>query len=102
MIGIGAAGTVPIAFVDADHASGVAGDAVVREEIGRVGENQVHAAFGNGGEDFKAIALKDFDVMLFVVEDWRGQLGLSGGRRHFATLSASGSGGLRRLDQGVK
>ena len=73
MVGVGAARTVPIAFVDADHASGMAGDSVVGEEIGRVGENQVHAVSGNFCEDFQAVALEDFDVMFGVVEDGRGE-----------------------------
>ena len=74
---VGAARTVPIAFVDADHAAGVAGDSVVREKVGRVSENQVHAGFGNFCEDFEAIALEDFDVMFWVVEDGRGQMRIS-------------------------
>jgi len=77
VVGVGAARTVPIAFVDADHAAGVAGDAVVGEKIGRVGENQVHAGFGNFCEDFEAVALEDFDVMFWVVEDGRGQMRIS-------------------------
>ena len=77
VVGVGAARTVPIAFVDADHAAGVAGDSVVGEKIGRVGENQVHAGFGNFCEDFEAIALEDFDVMFWVVEDGRGQMRIS-------------------------
>ena len=68
---------VPLAFIDADHAAGVAGDAAVGEEIGRVGEDQVDAGFGNCGEDFEAVALEDFDVMFWVVEDGRGQMRIS-------------------------
>lgn len=71
---VGAAGAVPLAFIDADHAAGVAGDSVVGEEVGWVGENQVHAAFGNFGEDFEAVALENFDVMLVIAEDGLGQL----------------------------
>jgi hypothetical protein len=37
---------VPIAFVDADHASGVAGDPAVGEEVGRVGEDEVEGDAG--------------------------------------------------------
>lgn len=73
MVGVGAARTVPIAFVDADHASGVAGDSVVGEEVGWICENQVHAGFGNFCQDFQAVALEDFDVMFRVVEDGRGE-----------------------------
>ena len=75
---VGAARTVPIAFVDADHAAGVAGDSVVGEKIRRVGENQVHAGFGNFCEDFEAVALKNFDVMFWVVEDGRGKMRIRG------------------------
>ena len=56
-----AAGLVPIALVDADHLAGVAGDAAVGEEIGRVGENHVEAALGitggDGVEDFEAVVV---------------------------------------------
>ena len=69
MVCVSAARTVPIAFVDADHAAGVACDAVVGEKIRRVGENHVHAGFGNFCQDFEAVALKNFDVMFWVVED---------------------------------
>lgn len=34
-----AAGAVPGALIDADHASGMAGDSAIREKIGRVGED---------------------------------------------------------------
>src|SRR5579862_3064991 len=70
---------VPLAFIDADHAAGVAGDAVVGEEVGRVGEDEVDAGWGDGGEDVEAVALEDFDVMLGVVEDGGGE----GGARSF-------------------
>src|SRR5579862_3892427 len=63
---------VPLAFIDADHAAGVAGDAVVGEEVGRVGEDEVDAGCGDGGEDVEAVALEDFDVVLGVVEDGGG------------------------------
>ena len=52
----------------------MAGDAVVREEIGRVGEDGVDAGFGDGGEDVEAVALKDFDVVLGVVKDGSGNV----------------------------
>src|SRR5580704_12497959 len=51
----------------------VAGDTVVGEEVGRVGEDEVDAGFGDGGEDVEAVALEDFDVMLGVVEDGGGE-----------------------------
>ena len=73
MVGVGAAGDVPLAFIDADHAAGVAGDAVVGEEVGRVGEDEVDAGWGDGGEDVEAVALEDFDVVLGVVEDGGGE-----------------------------
>ena len=62
MVGVSAAGTVPFAFIDADHAAGVAGDAVVREEVGRIGEDEVDGVGGEGGENVEAIALEDADV----------------------------------------
>lgn len=77
MVGVGAAGFVPGALVDADHAPGVAGDAAVGEEVGRVGEDEVHGIFGEGGEDGEAVALKDFDVVLRVVEGGFGKLRLA-------------------------
>src|SRR5579862_4453438 len=64
---------VPLAFIDTDHAAGVAGDAVVGEEVGRVGEDEVDAACRDGGEDVEAVALEDFDVVLGVVEDGGGE-----------------------------
>jgi hypothetical protein len=64
--------------VDGDHFAGVAGDAAVGEEIGRVGEDEVDGGFRNGGEDFEAVALVDAEVMLGVVEDGRGKAILSG------------------------
>jgi hypothetical protein len=76
----------PLAFIDADHAAGVAGDAVVGEEVGRVCEDEVDAGFRDGGEDVEAVALEDFDVVLGVVED-------GGGEYAFAKASARhGSG----------
>ena len=75
MIGARAAGFVPFAFVDADHASGVAGDAAVGEEIGRVGEDEVDGIVGDLGEDFEAVALEDTEVMFGVVEGGGGKVG---------------------------
>ena len=51
----------------------MAGDAVVGEEVGRVGEDEVDAGRGDGGEDVEAVALEDFDVVLGVVEDGGGE-----------------------------
>jgi hypothetical protein len=73
VIGVGAAGTVPGAFVDADHAAGVAGDGVVGEEVGRIGEDEVDGGFGEGGEDFQGVALVDAEVVFVVAEDWGGE-----------------------------
>ncbi len=98
VVGVGAARTVPIAFVDADHAAGVAGDSVVREEIRRVGENQVHAGFGNFRQDFEAVALKNLDVMFRVVEDGGGQRRFRSriGRYGIKLCGSAHSGGLGR------
>src|SRR5437762_7520304 len=52
MVFVGAAGFVPIAFVDRDHFAGMAGDAAVREEIRRVGEDEVDGRFGDLREEF--------------------------------------------------
>ena len=68
MIGVNAAGFVPVAFVDGDHFSSVAGDAAVGEEVGWVGEDEVDGAFGNFGEDVEAVALVDAEVVFRVVE----------------------------------
>ena len=76
MIGGWAAGFVPVAFMDGDHFAGVAGDAAVGEEVGRVGENEVDGILRNRGEDFQAIALVEAKVVFGVVEsggreEWR-------------------------------
>jgi hypothetical protein len=44
VIGSGALGFVPGAFVDGDHFAGVTGDAAVGEEVRRVGEDEVDLA----------------------------------------------------------
>ena len=75
VIGIGAAGFVPVAFVDADHAAGVAGDAAVGEEVGRVGEDEVDGGFGDLGEEVEAVSLVDAEVVLGVVEGGGGKVG---------------------------
>ena len=68
VIGGGALGFVPVAFMDGDHFAGVAGDAAVGEEVGRVGEDEVDGGFGDGGEDFEAVALVEAEVVFGVVE----------------------------------
>ena len=75
MIGIGAAGFVPIAFVHGDHFAGVTGDAAVGKEVRRVGEDKVDGAFGNGGEDIEAVALIEAEVVFGVVEGRCGERG---------------------------
>ena len=72
MIGVGAAGFVPVAFVDGDHSAGVAGDAAVGEEVGRVGEDEVDGILRNGRENLQAVALVQPDMMLWIVECWLG------------------------------
>jgi hypothetical protein len=57
--------------------SGVAGDAAVGEEIGRVGEDEVDGRFGDLGEEFEAVAVVDAEVMFGVVEGGGAE---SGGR----------------------
>src|SRR5258708_35828037 len=74
-MGIGAAGFVPFAFGDADQAAGVAGEAAVGEEVGRVGEDEVDGGFGDLGEEVEAVALVDAEVVLGVVEGGGGKRG---------------------------
>jgi len=59
---------VPIAFVDADHFAGVAGDAAVGEEVGRVGEDEVDGGCGEGGEEFEGVSMVEAEMMLGIVE----------------------------------
>ncbi len=73
VVGVGAAGFIPIAFVEGNHFAGVAGDAAVGEEVGRVGEDEVDGRCGDGGEDFEAVALVEAEVVLGVVEDGGGE-----------------------------
>src|SRR5260370_10817413 len=47
---VGAAGFVPITFVDGDHFAGVAGDAAVGEEVRRGGQEEVDGIVGDGCE----------------------------------------------------
>ena len=68
VVGIRAAGFVPVAFIDADHFAGVAGDAAVGEEVGRVGEDEVDGGFGDLGEEFEAVAVVEAEVVFGVVE----------------------------------
>jgi hypothetical protein len=58
-------------YTIADHFSGVAGDAAVREEVGRVGEDEVNAVGGHGGEDLEAIAVEEGEVVGAVFEKGR-------------------------------
>ncbi len=75
MVGVRAAGFVPFAFIDADHFAGVAGDAAVGEEVGRVGEDEVDGRFGDEGEEAEAVAEEDFEVMPGVFEGGGGEVG---------------------------
>jgi len=59
--------------VDADHAAGVAGDAAVGEEVGRVREDKVDGGLGDFFQDFEAVALIDAEVVLGVVEGGGGK-----------------------------
>jgi hypothetical protein len=80
MVGVGALGDVPGTFIDGDHFAGVAGDAAVGEEVGRVGEDEVDGGRRDLGEDVEAVALVDAEVVFGVVENQalRG-LGVNGG-----------------------
>src|SRR5258707_4601575 len=75
MIGVGAAGFVPVAFIDGDHLAGVAGDSAVGEEVGRVGEDEVDGGFGDLGEEVEAVGLVDAEVVFGVVEGGGGKVG---------------------------
>src|SRR6202521_318059 len=75
VIGVGTLGFFPSAFVDGDHFAGVAGDAAIGEEVGRVGEDEVDGGFGDLGEEVEAVALVDAEVMLGVVEGGGGEVG---------------------------
>jgi hypothetical protein len=80
VIGIRPAGFVPVAFIDGDDFAGVAGDAAVGEEVGRVGEDEVGGGFGNGGEDFQAVAVVETKVVFGVVESEGWKIGGRFGR----------------------
>ena len=69
VIGVGALGDVPGAFVDGDYFAGVAGDAAVGKKIRGVGEDEVDGGRGDLGEDVEAVALVDAEVVFGVVED---------------------------------
>src|SRR5882724_10366315 len=103
MIGVGAAGFVPFAFIDADHFAGVAGDAAVGEEVGRVGEDEVDGRFGDLGEEVEAVAEVDAEVVLGVVESGGGKSGggfghdddRSGWLIRWAMESSGGGGAIK-------
>ena len=80
MVGFGALGFVPIAFVDGDHFAGVAGDAAVGEEVGRVGEDEVDGGRRDLFQDVEAVALVDAEVVFGIVEGggWEGNDDQSG------------------------
>ena len=73
MVGIGALGDVPGAFVDGDHFAGVAGDAAVGEEVGRVGEDEVDGGGRELGHEGEAVGLVEAEVVLGVVEGGSGE-----------------------------
>lgn len=73
MVEVGPLRLVPLALVHGHHLARVAGDAVIGQEIGRVGEDQVHAVAGNGGQNLQATALVNFYVVLRIVKDRLGQ-----------------------------
>lgn len=90
MVGFGALGLVPIAFVDGDHFAGVAGDAAVGEEVGGIGEDEVDGGFGELGEEFEGVGVVELEVVLGVLEG-------GGGEGH-----DDRSGSLIRWERGVK
>jgi hypothetical protein len=70
---VGAERAVPIALVHADPAAGVAGDASVREKIGRIGKNQIHILGWHGREYLQAVTLVDRDMVHWVRKSGYGQ-----------------------------
>ena len=89
VIGVGAAGFVPIAFVDGDHFAGVAGDAAVGEEVRRVGEDEVDGIWRDGGEDIEAVALVEAEVVFGVVEGGGGEWGARRGVAAIRVIAVS-------------
>jgi hypothetical protein len=72
----------------------VAGDAAVREEVGRVGEDEVDAAGGHGGEDLEAIAVEEGEVVGAVFEvRGRGDEGMGARAGRFADGAGWGIAG---------
>ena len=117
------AALVPVALVHFDHPPGVAGDAAVGQEVGRVGEDGVEAAFGilgsDGVEQLEAVAVVKADerVVAPVDEPGRGgggcgsagRGGWNRGRRHggghgldFAVLAQHKRGGRNRPGMGPR
>src|SRR5208282_2271742 len=87
---IRAPGFVPIALVHADHFAGVAGDAAVGEEIGRVGEDAVEAAFGIFGGD----GVEQLEAVAVVKPEAAGGVGE---RQDRGALFVAGRGGNRAV-----
>ena len=79
VVAVGAAGFVPIAFVDGNHFAGVAGDAPVGEEVRRVGKDEVDGGFRDFLQDLEAVALVDAQVVFGVVENRGGEVSLRDG-----------------------
>ena len=100
VIQLRAAGLVPVTLVHLHHAPGVAGDAAVGEEIGRVGKDAVEAAFGifdgDGVEEFEAVALVKPERAGGVGENQFGKASVP----LTPSLSPGGGEGVRRMSQG--
>src|SRR5215467_1285824 len=80
----------------------MAGDAAVGEEVRRVGKDEVDGGFGDGGEDFQAIAVVEAEVVLFVVESGRRKGGHDdqGGSLIKRETESSGGNGLAADSRG--
>lgn len=66
---------IPLALVHGDHPSGIACNAVVGEEIGRVGENEIHASFGRRLHHIEAIAqIQPYPLLLILEVDLVGRV----------------------------
>jgi len=62
VVGLGALGLVPFALVHAHHLPRMAGDAVIGEEVGRVGEDEVEGGFGHAGHQVEAVAFVEAEA----------------------------------------
>lgn len=89
VIELGAAGLVPLAFIDLHHLARVAGDAAVGEKVGRVGEDEVEDAVGVLGTE----AVHHLETVAVIKENAAGVVAVG----ELARLDDAG----RLIDDGV-